>query len=95
MLTAHLFQKANKRKMVLVTEKDSPSLQKIIDTFYRKYLPFTTTVILYKGTLDEVEYFSGYDKFTEEVAAYICEDFQCREPIFNLKEIIEQINHMK
>ncbi len=94
MLSAYMFNKIPKRKIVLVTDKQNKALNRVLEVYNKKYLPFTTNVVLFKGTLDKVGYFAGYDKFTEEIAAYICENFQCNDPLFNEEEIISKINEM-
>lgn len=94
MLSAYLYYIASKRKIVLVGEKFNETLKNICDTFIKKYLPFTTNVILLKNNIKEDKILNEYGNFSEEIAAYICENFQCNEPIFNKEEIISSIEKM-
>ncbi len=94
MLTAYMFNKAPKRKIVLVANEESNALNNVVKAYNARYLPFTTSVILHKDELDKSGIFAGYDKFTEEIAAYICENYQCNEPIFTEKDILNEIDKM-
>ena len=95
MLSAYLFYQASKRKIVLVADKNSKALSETCAVYNTKYLPFTTNIILHKETLASSKIFTDYHNFTNEMAAYICEDFQCNDPIFSKNEIINTINKMK
>jgi len=94
MLSSYLFYKVPKRKIVLVSNENSKALKNICDIYNTIYLPFTTNVKLFKNNIMESEIFNDYAEFTEEIAAYICENFQCNDPIFNEEEIISTIKEM-
>lgn len=94
MLSAYLYYKAPKRKIVLVSKEDNQALKNICGYLNQKYLPFTTNVKLFRNEICKIKFLKEYCNFNEEIAAYICENFQCNDPLFNEKEIINEIKKM-
>ncbi len=95
MLSSYMFYKVPKTKIVLVSTKDSPSLKEVLALINDKYLPFTTTVTLFKEDVSKKnDLFLGYRSHSEEIACFICSNYQCNEPLYNKQEIISEITKL-
>ena len=94
MLSAYLYYKATKRKIILVFDENNQALKNICGFINQKYLPFTTNVKLAKNEICHIKFLKEYSDFSENIGAYICENFQCNEPLFNEEDIINEIKKM-
>lgn len=94
MLSAYMYYKATKRKIVIVTYKNNPHLTAILNEYYKKYLPFTTLIVLYKEDIPNSSYFNDYANIDKEIAMFMCENYNCDEPIYELDTIIQEIKKL-
>jgi len=94
MLSAYMYYKATKRKIVIVTYKNNPHLTAILNEYYKKYLPFTTLIVLYKEDIPNSSYFNDYANIDKEIAMFMCENYNCDEPIYDLDTIIQEIKKL-
>ncbi|NLG82255.1 MAG: thioredoxin domain-containing protein [Bacilli bacterium] len=94
MLSAYLYYKADKRKIVIVTNKNNPHLTRILNEYYNKYLPFTTLIVLFKEDILTSDLFSEYASVNADIAMFMCENYHCDEPIYDVDIIISEIKKL-
>ena len=93
-LTAYLYYKIPKRKIVLVTEtlnEQTKQLQKII---WHKCVPCTQMITLLKEDIKHSPYFSYYLDDPEPLALHICENYLCNDPIHNYDDMIFALENL-
>ncbi len=92
-LYALLLHSAPHRQIVIAAPPESVDASRVCAQLAERYDPFTT-VIRYDGQAETDSVLPHYAQYKTDApfAAYVCENFACRQPIFSSEEIMRSIN---
>ncbi len=98
LLTAAAGLTADRRLLYLVTEKEEEKMPGLLEELNRKYLPFTSPMLINDHTrekLAEVNEQAASRQLKEKAGwtAYICEDRTCRPPITDEEELERKLKN--
>jgi len=94
MLTAFMMYKVPKRKIVLVTEQINDYTLKIQNIIRNKCAPCTSMITLLRVDIVECDIFSYYLEDENPIALHICENYTCNEPIYDVDEMMDELNNI-
>lgn len=80
------------RQIIITAKKDNAEARQVYSRLQKEYLPFTT-LLFYDGSLETEQAFpelTGYDT-SHPFAAYVCENFACKNPVYNPDELLKQL----
>lgn len=93
-LTAYLYYKIPKRKIVLVTEKITPEVKTLQRMIWTKCAPCTLMITLQREKIKHSPHFSFYLEDPHPLALYICENYQCNDPIYSFEEMVQVLEQL-
>jgi uncharacterized protein YyaL (SSP411 family) len=90
LLTAMLVENEPPRHVIIAAGKNSEEAAAVYGLLLRRFDPFTT-VIWYDGSpeMRKIMPFLEDYKTDRAFAAYVCENYTCRQPVFSAAELIE------
>lgn len=90
-LIALMFLQEKSKEIVIVSERDDEGTKEMISVIHRDFNPFITS-ILYNKKHCEIEKIANispeYRSIDGKATAYICENFQCKAPTTDIREIM-------
>ncbi|PKM94569.1 MAG: thioredoxin domain-containing protein [Firmicutes bacterium HGW-Firmicutes-1] len=94
MLCARMYAVHTTKEIVLAGNREDKLLKEMINSIHMRYLPFATILLNDgNGKLEGINDFASKQiAIDEKATAYICENFTCHKPIFNLNELNELMN---
>ena len=91
-LSSLLSMQQPRSQIVIAASRDDDEALEAYRIIQSRYMPFTT-VIYYDGSTESKEVFpllTGYGK-GRSFAAYVCQDFACRNPVFSPAELLSLV----
>ncbi|EES90582.1 thioredoxin domain-containing protein [Clostridium botulinum] len=80
------------RQIVIASEKEDRLFKEMIKEVNKRFMPFTI-ILLNDGNLENiVPFIKDEKKIDNKTTAYICENFSCNKPVYNIEDFIKLIN---
>lgn len=80
------------RQIVIASEKEDRLFKEMIKKVNKRFMPFTI-ILLNDGNLENiVPFIKDEKKIDNKTTAYICENFSCNKPVYNIEDFIKLIN---
>ena len=80
------------RQVVIAADKQAREAHDAYQTVVRQFLPFTTIIYYDKSAeMDAMFPELGQYKTDKPFAAYVCENFVCRQPVYTPRELMEEL----
>lgn len=92
-LTAYLMYRVPKRKIVLITEEINDDVKELQHIVRNRCIPCTEMITLLKEDILEHDLFSYYIE-DEPIALYICENYMCLDPIYEIDQMKEALDKL-
>lgn len=92
-LSSLLIKSQPHRQIVLVSDKDNAQTLNTYQEITRSFLPFST-VIYYDKSSEMQTLFPELKQYktTAPFAAYICENFACKSPVYSHEDLLNELN---
>ena len=95
MLMSVMFAHGKGSEIVIVGDPQDTSTQSFIDTINRSFMPYSVVVVKAEegGSMTQlIPYTEGQHKIDDKTTAYVCENFACRAPITDVKQLADILN---
>jgi uncharacterized protein len=83
-LTAFLFSKSSAKDVVLVGDKETHEIDKMVEIIREEYRPFTISMLYseeHKDLSQLAPFVQNYKAVQGKATAYVCENFACQAPV--------------
>ncbi|HAN09652.1 MAG TPA: thioredoxin domain-containing protein [Clostridiales bacterium] len=96
-MMAYLYTNTDVAEIVIAGNRENIKTRQMIDEINKRFLPFTTCVLNDgDGRLHEIIPFIKNQKVeNDDVKAYVCQNFSCKEPISDIDEFVTFLSVIK
>lgn len=89
LLCAILYARTPTKEVVIAGKKEDKILKEMVQSIHSKYMPFSETLIHSEvGQFDHLnEFIKNQQMIDGKTTVYVCENFACKEPVFDIEEL--------